>query len=435
MAKTKQVFRTASPYEEEMMRAKRQQQLAEMLQQQAMMPEPEPFTYQGFRAMPSPANALARILSAYTAKKIGEKAETAERAAREADIAGAEQVMRGLAPQARVAAPTAAEIAGSVGMPQISEEGAVSYGPTVQPQMRTEMVGPTAQERRDLLTQTMVRGTPMARQLAQFLAAQEPKTTTTEFGGQLLNVTGDTATPVTMGGKPVTAAPKPAELPSDVQSYQYYVQQESAAGRPTKTFEQWKAGQKSPPVSISLGDKGSVLGQELYLKKLDAQETAARGANRMLGKIGRLDAATQKGTFTGAMAPNAKGAAEWLASFGVQVKPEVLANTAEFEAAVAGLAFDFISANGGARGFTEKETEMVMKMFPQILNSPQARQQIGAILRDKAMQDIADYNTSLQNYKTTYKDSVIPYQPIEDEDAKYRRWVERFGKPNLGKPR
>jgi hypothetical protein len=117
--------------------------------------------------------------------------------------------MRGLAPQARVAAPTAAEIAGSVGMPQISEEGAVSYGPTVQPQMRTEMVGPTAQERRDLLTQTMVRGTPMARQLAQFLAAQEPKTTTTEFDGQLLNVTGDVATPVTMSGRPVATAPKP----------------------------------------------------------------------------------------------------------------------------------------------------------------------------------------------------------------------------------
>ena len=421
-------FRAPSAYEEEMLRAQRQQQLAEMLRQQAFEPEAEPYTFQGFRATPSPANAIARVLSAYTAKKVGEKAEASERAAREADIAGAEEVLRGLGPQTR-------SVTGGA-LPETDVTGIASaYQPEMAQQPMMETVMPTAQERRDLLMQTMVRGTPMARQLAQFLAAQEPKTTTTEFGGQLLNVTGDTATPVTMGGKPVTAAPKPAELPSDVQSYQYYVQQESAAGRPTKTFEQWKAGQKSPPVSISLGDKGSVLGQELYLKKLDAQETAARGANRMLGKIGRLDAATQKGTFTGAMAPNAKGAAEWLASFGVQVKPEVLANTAEFEAAVAGLAFDFISANGGARGFTEKETEMVMKMFPQILNSPQARQQIGAILRDKAMQDIADYNTSLQNYKTTYKDSVIPYQPIEDEDAKYRRWVERFGKPNLGKPR
>jgi len=168
-------FRAPTAYEEEMLKAQRQRQLAEMLQQQAFAPEAEPYTFQGFRAQPSAANAIARVLSAYTAKKVGEKAETAERAAHEADVAGAEQVMRGLAPQARVAAPTAAEIAGSVGMPQISEEGTVSYGPTVQPQMRTEMVGPTAQERRDLLTQTMVRGTPMAQRYAQLMLSREPQ--------------------------------------------------------------------------------------------------------------------------------------------------------------------------------------------------------------------------------------------------------------------
>lgn len=168
-------FRAPTAYEEEMLKAQRQRQLAEMLQQQAFAPEAEPYTFQGFRAQPSAANAIARVLSAYTAKKVGEKADAAERAAREADVAGAEQVMRGLAPQARVAAPTAAEIAGSVGMPQISEEGTVSYGPTVQPQMRTEMVGPTAQERRDLLTQTMVRGTPMAQRYAQLMLSREPQ--------------------------------------------------------------------------------------------------------------------------------------------------------------------------------------------------------------------------------------------------------------------
>ena len=159
--RTVRPFRAPTAYEEEMLKAQRQQQLAEMLRQQAEAPEQE-YSYQGIRAMPSIAGGLAKVLKSYNARKAEERADEAARAAREADVAGAEQVMRGLAPQARVAAPTAAEIAGSVGMPQISEEGAVSYGPTVQPQMRTEMVGPTAQERRDLLTQTMVRGTPMA---------------------------------------------------------------------------------------------------------------------------------------------------------------------------------------------------------------------------------------------------------------------------------
>jgi hypothetical protein len=201
-------FRAPTAYEEEMLKAQRQRQLAEMLQQQAFAPEAEPYTFQGFRAQPSAANAIARVLSAYTAKKIGEKAETAERAAREADIAGAEEVLRGLAPQTR-------SVTGGA-LPEVDVTGVASaYQPEMAQQPMMETVMPTAQQRRDLLTQTMVRGTPMARQLAQFLAAQEPKTTTTEFGNQLLNVTGDVATPVTMGGKPVTSTPK-APPPSDL---------------------------------------------------------------------------------------------------------------------------------------------------------------------------------------------------------------------------
>ena len=422
-----QVFRAPTAYEEEMLKAQRQRQLAEMLQQQAFAPEAEPYTFQGFRAQPSAANAIARVLSAYTAKKVGEKAETAERAAREADIAGAEQVMRGLAPQARVAAPTAAEIAGSVGMPQISEEGTVSYGPTVQPQMRTEMVGPTAQERRDLLTQTMVRGTPMARQLAQFLAAQEPKTTTTEFGNQLLNVTGDIATPVTMGGKPVTAAPKPAELPSDVQSYQYYVQQESAAGRPTKTFEQWKAGQKSPPISIDLGSKGDVEAQKVFIQDLGNMRPKAQAAANIIRSVNNLDRLTAKGTYVGSLAPTAVGASQFLSGLGLKVAPEVLANTEQFQAEASNLVLSTQAALGGARGFTKEETAILERMFPQIVNSPQARIAIGNIIRNKQLDVIDEYDSLIDDYKSTYKDSRIPYKKIDDEEVRYQRWKRRQG--------
>ena len=208
--RTYKAFTEPSPYEIEKQRAERQRRYAELLQQQAMEGEQEPFTFQGFRAMPSPANALGRILQAYTAKKVGEKAEASEAKAREADLAGAEALRRELAPQARVAAPTTAEIAASVGMPQVGEEGEVSYTPAVQAPMRTEMVGPTAAERRNIFANYAVTGTPTAQRLAQVLAGQEPQTQTMEVGGQLLNITDGQATPVMMGGKPVTAA-KPAE--------------------------------------------------------------------------------------------------------------------------------------------------------------------------------------------------------------------------------
>jgi hypothetical protein len=105
MAKTNPVFRAPTAYEEEMLRAQRQQQLAEVLRQQAFMREPESPTYQGFRAMPTPTNALARILSAYTSKKVGEKAEEAERKAREADVAEFEALRRDLGPQTQVTGP------------------------------------------------------------------------------------------------------------------------------------------------------------------------------------------------------------------------------------------------------------------------------------------------------------------------------------------
>lgn len=306
-------FRAPTAYEEEMLKAQRQRQLAEMLQQQAFAPEAEPYTFQGFRAQPSAANAIARVLSAYTAKKIGEKAETAERAAREADIAGAEQVMRGLAPQARVAAPTAAEIAGSVGMPQISEEGAVSYGPTVQPQMRTEMVGPTAQERRDLLTQTMVRGTPMAQRYAQLMLSREPQISVEALmeaspeSRKKYQETGD----YTVLEKPLKAP----EFPSDVQSYQFYVQQELNSGRTPKTFEEYKASQRPttniqmPPTARDLQKDESGLRDQLQsrLKEMDwagtqsAMQRIVTAPNTPIGDVDIVYAVAKAADSSGAV--------------------------------------------------------------------------------------------------------------------------------------
>jgi len=92
--RTYKAFTEPTPYEIEKQRAERQRRYAELLQQQAMAPEEEPYTFQGFRAMPSPANALSRVLQAYAAKKVGEKAEQAEARAREADVKSAIEEMQ-----------------------------------------------------------------------------------------------------------------------------------------------------------------------------------------------------------------------------------------------------------------------------------------------------------------------------------------------------
>ena len=249
--KTYQAFTPPSPYEMERRKAEQQRRYAELLQEQAMA-EDEPFTYQGFRAMPSPAAALGKLLKAYGAKKASEKADEAEQRAREADIEGAERLRRELAPEARIAAPTGAEIAGTMGMPQINEEGQLSYGPSVQAPLRTEMVGPTAAERRNIFANYAVTGTPTAQRLAQVLAGQEPQTQTMEFGDQLLNVTDGQATPVMMGGKPVTASPKPA--PGSSLAKLYNERSQFPPGDPRipiwdKAIES-EAGSKAPVVNM-----------------------------------------------------------------------------------------------------------------------------------------------------------------------------------------
>jgi hypothetical protein len=75
--KTYQAFTPPSPYEQERRKAEQMRRYAELLQEQAMA-EDEPYTYQGIRAMPSPAAALGKLLKAYGAKKASEKADEAE---------------------------------------------------------------------------------------------------------------------------------------------------------------------------------------------------------------------------------------------------------------------------------------------------------------------------------------------------------------------
>ena len=208
-------FRAPTAYEEEMLKAQRQRQLAEMLQQQAFAPEAEPYTFQGFRAQPSAANAIARVLSAYTAKKVGEKAETAERAARQADLEAFETLRRDLGPQTRTVGPD------MFGDPM---EMASKYTPPV-----TETVMPTYQQREETLSRALASGTPMAQRYAQLMLLREPQVTLEA----LMEASEPSRKAYFESRDPTVLAkpPKAPDLPSDVQSYEYYVQQEKMAGR------------------------------------------------------------------------------------------------------------------------------------------------------------------------------------------------------------
>ena len=183
----------------------------------------------------------------------------------------------------------------------------------------------------------------------------------------------------------------------------------------------------APSTVVNLDTKGSQLGQELYLKKIDSLEAPARNAGRILNQVNAMDKATEGGTFKGSMAPTAVGAAQFLESFGIKVKPDVLANTRAFQAASNQLVLDFMAANGGARGFTEKETAILQDAFPKIIDSPDARRQIADLLRNRALQDVEDYNFAVGEFGKTFPNVVTPYKPIDNEEIRYQRWRRSQG--------
>jgi hypothetical protein len=215
-----------------MLRAQRQQQLAEVLRQQAFMQEPESPTYQGFRAMPTPTNALARILSAYTSKKVGEKAEEAERKAREADVAEFESLRRDLGPQTQVTGPD------MFGDPM---EMAGKYTPPV-----TQTVMPTFQEQETRLMEAMSSGSPRAQRYAQLMLSRQPNVSIEA----LMEASPETRERYQKTRDPFVLAkpPKAGNLPSDVETYQYYVADQQRLNKPAKSFEEWRL--TKPPSTV-----------------------------------------------------------------------------------------------------------------------------------------------------------------------------------------
>jgi hypothetical protein len=407
-------FTPPSPYEQERRKAEQMRRYAELLQEQAAA-EDEPFTYQGFRAMPSPAAALGKLLKAYGSKKAGEKAEEAEQKAREADLQGFETLRRELGPQQQVMEPDMFADPMQMGS---------KYTP---PQMQTVM--PTEKEREDRLMTAMASGSPTAQRYAQLMLAREPKTQTMEFGDQLLNVTDGVATPVTMGGKPVTASPKPAAGSSLSK-----LLAERDALPPNSPLRQTydaailKETSNAPLIGkLDLGEKGSAIGQEIFLKDIGEMRPRAYAATNIIRAVNNLDRLTQKGTYTGSLAPNAVGAGQFLNSIGIKIDPKTLQNTEAFSAQVSDLVMSAQAALGGARGFTKEETAILMQMFPQIINSPEARVTIGNIIRNKQLEVIDEYDSLINDYKETYKDSRIPYKPIDDEEVRYQRWKRSQG--------
>jgi hypothetical protein len=436
-------FAMPSEYEQQAMEARRRRRMAEMLAAQAYQPQEG-----GVAPIPTAAPLVQGLQAFLTARQL-RKAEEAEQKAAETESEYAKRLAGRLAGGYEYK-PTAED---AETLKQREGEAPEAYrermrtaqftSPTFDemlartPEQTTlEQITPTARYKRspeealamaetDVGMAAMKNRPVLAARLAQLLEKPE----SAEFGTSPQYDAEGRAYVINKAGeiKYLANVRKPEEAkakPTSVQEYEY------AKGQGFQgTLADWERQNRAAGAPRITIDKGGELAQELFLKDLGEQNKAVRGAEGIINKLDQMTASTAKGTFTGGLAPGAVGAAQFLQTFGINVDPNTVANTRAFQAASNQLVLDFMAANGGARGFTEKETAILQDAFPKIVDSPQARMQITKLLRDRAQETISNYNQTLDQYKSTYPSSVIPFRKVETEEERYQRWLREQGKP------
>ncbi len=383
-------FKEPSPYDRERQKAEQLRRYAELLQEQSLAQD-EPFTYQGFRAMPSPAAALGKLLQAYGSKKASEKATETEEKARLADIEGFEALRKDLGPQQQVAPPD------MFGDPM---EMGSKYTP---PAMQTLM--PTFQQQQDRLTQAMATGTPTAQRYAQLMLARQP-----QVGIEaIMEASPETRKKYQETGDPFVLAkpPKAADMPGDVQSYEYYVQQEQNAGRTPKSFEQFKAAQRATTniTNVLPGEKTRNVLSDEFAKGMAAQDLEKiKVGDAALAQIETAnnvrDLLTQN-PITGFGANARLGFEKALAGAGF-VKGDRASITENLSATLAKTTLATVRSSGlgSGQGFTDKDREFLEKAAAGTLEMTNENLRYLADLNDKAGRaNIAISNQTRQRYR------------------------------------
>jgi len=442
-----QTFKT---YEDAAAEARRAQAMADMLQQQAYQP------IQMDTAGPvSYTQGLAKILQSYLAGKEGRKAREAEteskRLGREEfkDYISAFEPERATTPVEMAMAPRSlqqrmelkpqnldlGQIAQGMGTPTISEQGAMGYTPptgklpSAEPMEFTTGTLTSAQRRAKIL-EGMGSGNPMVQAIAQ--AEYNKKPEVEEFYQPTETSTGQLVQFGKHGGKRDTGLQAASKAESMTTVGRLMRERDALLpGDPRRaTYDKAIAAEGGPKgTTISIDTKGSEVSQKLFLEELANQHKTARSSQGILDRLDRMKAATDAGTFTGATAPGAMAATQWLAGFGVNVAPTTLSNSRTFEAARNQLVLDVMASSGGARGFTENETKILNDSFPKIVDDPKARQAISDVIRAKAKREVDNYNSLLSDYTTTFKDSRIPYKSmqVETKEDRYQRYLRTRG--------
>lgn len=199
----------------------------------------------------------------------------------------------------------------------------------------------------------------MAMQVASTLQAQD-KPMVLQEGASLVKPDGrgGYTTIAGGGGKPTDA----------IRNYQYYVQQESAAGRAPKNMDQWQTDQKKAgATSIGIDTKGQAGMQTKAIEGFDTAIKAGTDANRRIASYGQMTEA-MKGFTPGATAEGRMKAKSILKDMGL-IEGTDVPDAEAFKRVQRQL--EIQATPKGQGQITENERVLIREMIPQIGNSPE----------------------------------------------------------------
>lgn len=127
----------------------------------------------------------------------------------------------------------------------------------------------------------------------------------------------------------------------------------------------------------------------------------ARSSTKILSQTNQMEALNKAGTVNGQLAPAAVFLGQLSTSVGIPLTKDLqakLSNSETFGNTAAELWLATMNANGGSRGLVKEESERIANNLPALVQTPEGRAQIIAVMRQGAQQNIADAKTAQAEY-------------------------------------
>jgi len=378
---------------------KRKQAIADALQQSALQPLQLP-TQPGVKL--SGVNVLAKLLEGYVAGKKSDEAK-ADRTAlsqRYGDElkSGVEQYYKTMQ---GYEAPSMALAPNEDGTPQMVKvpgdrkkaifDALASNHPVLRDLAMTQLKeeGKGAVGVKDLLPYADPASIPGLLANGTFTPKREVKA----LGERFWDVSG--GTPKDLGGISYEPVPLPGGL-----------------GQRDKVTGKVDMVDKRPKVTVN---NAVNMGDNALMKKLgestaeliNTARTGKQQAQQMQFTANRLEELNNKGVFSGPTANVATTIGAFAQTLGVPVDQNKLGRSEEYNAILAQQVAKVLTAgNGVGRSMTDEDRKRFEQQFPQLVSTPQGRQQIIGMLRNSAAQDLQYANQVETNLRKNYPEAA-----------------------------